>query len=45
VHEAIRLIERLSPNQRLALGLQIAGYSYKELAELADATSRAAQPT
>jgi RNA polymerase sigma factor (sigma-70 family) len=36
--EAIELLARLTPNQRLALGLQVAGYSYTESAELTGKT-------
>lgn len=32
-HEALELVAGLTPNQRVALSLQLAGYSYKELAE------------
>lgn len=37
-HEALELLAALTPNQRVALSLQLAGYSYKELAELTGKT-------
>jgi RNA polymerase sigma factor (sigma-70 family) len=36
--EAIELLARLTPNQRLAIGLQVGGYSYRETAELTGKT-------
>lgn len=33
-HEALELVAGLTPNQRTALSLRLAGYSYKELAEV-----------
>ncbi|MGH2763227.1 MAG: RNA polymerase sigma factor [Thermoleophilaceae bacterium] len=37
-HEAIRLVGQLTPNQRLAMSLRVAGYSYRELADLTGQT-------
>lgn len=37
-HETLGLLAGLTPNQRLALSLQLAGYSYEELAELTGKT-------